>query len=277
LENIYGDAIYYHHIDIVSSKNVTVDGYWATRGGEGSSDAPMQFDNQNQGTVANGIQDSGGDKLTEDDDTPTRNCTLKNFEVDPENEPEYGVHLHRDGNKSITLTDGYITGCLHSAIRADTGGLVEDLTIDKVSCIDNARGISLGQAENGRRELTVNNVTIRTDDSEMASGSGMYASGFDGATISNVVVDGAFTNSIVFDDMADLKMSTITAKGARDQAFRFRENVDAILTSARAEDCGSTGIYSGPGSSVAYGGVTFDGVGGDVVSEGEIREWSTSS
>lgn len=62
LENIYGDKIYYYHIDIVSSKNVVVDGYWATRGGEGNSDAPIQFDNQTEGTTANGVWD--GDSYT---------------------------------------------------------------------------------------------------------------------------------------------------------------------------------------------------------------------
>lgn len=276
LENIYGDAIYYHHIDIVSSKNVSVDGYWATRGGEGSSDAPIQFDNQNQEATANGIQDGNEYRRTVDDDTPAKNCTLKNFEIDPENDPKYGVHIHRDGNESITIADGYITGCQHSAIRADTGGLVEDLTIDRVSCIENARGISLGHIEEGRRELTISNVTIRTDDSKIAAGSGLYASGFSGAAISNVIVDGEFTNSIIFDDMVDLKMNSITAKRARDQAFRFRENVDVTLTTARAENCGSAGIYSGPGSSVGYAGVIFDNVGSEIDVDGEIREWVTS-
>lgn len=277
VENVYGDAIYYHHVDVVSSKNVVVDGFWATRGGESDSDAPVQFDNQTDGTVANGVRDGKGYRTTAGDDTPTRNCTLKNFEIDPENDPEYGVHIHRDGNESITITDGYITGCRHSAIRGDTGVLITDLTIDNVSCIDNARGISLGQLESGRRELTISNVTIRTDDSEVAAGSGLYASGFDGAELSNVSVEGAFTNAIVFDDMDDLKMSNVTASGARHQGFRFRENVDVTLTTARAANCGTAGIYSGTGSSVAYGGVTFDDVGSEVVVDGETREWVTSS
>ncbi|WP_121741130.1 glycosyl hydrolase family 28-related protein [Natronorubrum halophilum] len=277
LENIYGDAIYHHHIDIVSSKNVVVDGYWATRGGEGGSDAPVQFDNQNAGTGWNSVWDGKRQTTVTDDDTPTRNCTLTNFEIDPANGPEYGVHIHRDGNESITIRDGYITGCQHSAIRADTGDLIADLTIDCVSCIENARGISLGHVEDGRRELTIDTVTIRTDDHGLAAGSGLYASGFDGATVSNVVVDGAFTNAIIFDDMDDLKMSAVTAKGARHQAFRFRENVDVTLTTARATDCGTAGIYSGPGSSVAYGGVAFDDVGSRVVVDGETREWITSS
>ncbi|MXV60991.1 hypothetical protein GS429_02735 [Natronorubrum sp. JWXQ-INN-674] len=286
LENIYGDRIYYHHIDIVSSKNVVVDGYWATRGGEHEIDAPFQLDNQNEGTEANGIQDGDRYARVEDDGTPTRNCTLTNFEIDPENGAEYGVHIHRDGNESITIEDGYITGCRDSAIRADTGGLLEDLTVDGVSCIDNARGISLGHIESGRRELTISNVTIRTDDEGLAAGSGLYASGFDGAELSNLSVDGAFTNAILFDDMDDLKMSNVTASGADNQAFRFRENVDVTLTTARAADCGTVGIYAGPDSSVAYGGVAFDGVGtrtatgdpdddtdGDV---GEFRAWTTS-
>lgn len=277
LENIYGDAIYFHHIDVVSSKNVVIDGFWATRGGAGDSGAPVQFDNQNSGTTANGVRDGTGYATAADDDTPTTNCTLTNFEIDPKNGPEYGVHIHRDGNESIAITDGYVTGCQHSAIRGDTGGLITDLRIDGVSCIENARGISFGQIESGRRELTIDNVTIRTDDSGLASGSGLYASGFDGAEISNVTVDGAFTNAIVFDDMDDLKMSNITATGADDQAFRFRENVDVTLTTARAANCDRAAIYSGPGSSVAYGGVTFDDVGSRVVADGEIREWSTSS
>ncbi|WP_207592886.1 glycosyl hydrolase family 28-related protein [Halomontanus rarus] len=277
LENIYGDDIYYHHIDIVSSKNVIVNGYWATRGGEGDSDAPLQFDNQNDGTSANAVWDGSGSVLVEDDGTPTRNCTLKNFEIDPTNEPAYGVHIHRDGNESITIEDGYITGCQYSAIRADSGALLEDLTIDRVSCLDNARGISLGHIKSGRRGLTISNVTIRTDDSGLADGSGLYASGFDGADISTVSIEGAFTNTIVFDDMDDLKMSNIRATGAKDQAFRFRENVDVTLTTARAADCGSAGIYSGTGSSVSYGGLTFDNVGSEVTVDGETREWNKSS
>ena len=276
LENIYGDRIRYHHVDVVSSKNVVVDGYWARRGGEGRSDAPMQFDNQNPGTSVNRVWDERGGALAADDDTPTRNCTLTNFEIDPENEPGYGVHLHRDGNESITIEDGYITGCGHSAIRADTGGRLEDLTIDCVSCIDNARGISLGHAESGRRELMVTNVTIRTDDDELAAGSGLYASGIDGAAVSNVVVDGAFTNAILFDDMDDLKLSEVTATGARDQAFRFRENVDATLTTAHAADCDGAGVYAGPDSGVAYGGVTLENVGEEIVVDGELREWRRS-
>lgn len=105
----------------------------------------------------------------------------------------------------------------------------------------------------------------------------MYAAGFNGAGISNVTVAGEFTNSIIFDDMSDLRMNNLTAQGAVDQAFRFRENVDATLTTARAADCGGAGIYSGPDSSVAYGGVTFDNVGTEVVVDGTLREWSGSS
>ncbi|WP_440763605.1 glycosyl hydrolase family 28-related protein [Natronorubrum sp. DTA7] len=276
LENIYGDAVYYHHIDVVSSKNVVVDGYWASRGGEGSSDAPVQFDNQNAGTGWNSVWNGTDHSPATADDTPTKHCRLTNFEIDPENDPDYGVHIHRDGNESIIVSDGYITGCQHSAIRADTGDLIADLTIDCVSCIENARGISLGHVGSGRRELTIDNVTIRTDDKGLAAGSGLYASGFDGAKISNVIVDGAFTNAMVFDDMDDLKLSTVTATGARHQAYRFRENVDATLTTARAADCGTAGIYSGPGSRVAYGGITFDDVGSEVVVDGELREWKSS-
>jgi len=77
LENIYGDRIYYHHIDIVSSKNVVVDGYWATRGGEGNSDAPIQFDNQTEGTTANGVWDGDSYTLAANDGTPTSNCALR--------------------------------------------------------------------------------------------------------------------------------------------------------------------------------------------------------
>ncbi|WP_339104085.1 glycosyl hydrolase family 28-related protein [Haloterrigena salinisoli] len=276
LENVYGDRIHYHHIDVVSSKNVVIDGFRATCGGEGDSDAPVQFDNQTAGTASNSVWDGREDALVADDDTPTRNCTLENFEIDPSNGPDYGVHLHRDGNESITITDGYISGCRHSAIRADTGGLLADLTIGSVSCLENARGISLGHRESGRRELTIDNVTVRTDDDGLAAGSGLYAAGFDGAAISNVVVDGAFTNAILFDDTTDLKLSTVTAKGADDQAFRFRENVDATLTTARAADCGDAGVYIGADSEVAYGGVTFDDVGSEVVVDGETRDWITS-
>ena len=278
LENIYGDHTYNHHIDVVSSKNVVVDGYWATRGGESGSDAPVQFDAQYSGASWNGVWDGSEYTLVEDDDTPTRNCTLKNFEIAPENGPEHGVHLHHGSNESITIMDGYITGCEYTAIRADPDEAVADLTIDGVSCIDTARGITLGHVESGRRELTINNTTIRTDDGDLAAGSGLYAAGFDGATISNVVVDGPFTNAIIFDDMDDLKMSNVTAKGSDDQAFRFRENVDVTLTTARAADCGTVGIYSGPGSSVAYGGVTFDDVGTqvDIDDDGETRAWVTS-
>ena len=276
LENVYGDRIYYHHIDVVSSKNVVIDGLRATRGGEGASDAPVQFDNQNSGTASNTVWDGSEYGLVAADDTPTRNCTLENFEIDPENGPDYGVHLHRDGNESITITDGYVSGCQHSAIRADTGAVLEDLTITGVSCLENARGISLGRVGNGRRELTIDNVTVRTDDDGLAAGSGLYAAGFDGAAISNVVVDGAFTNAILFDDMTDLKLSTVTAKGASYQAFRFRENVDATLTTARAAACGDAGVYIGSDSEVAYGGVTFDDVGSEVVADGETREWITS-
>ncbi|QSX00362.1 glycosyl hydrolase family 28-related protein [Haloterrigena alkaliphila] len=277
LENVYGDRIYYHHIDVVSSKNVVIDGYWATRGGDAGSNAPIQFDNQTSEIASNSVWDGTDERLAGSDGTPTRNCTLENFEIDPANGPEYGVHMHRNGNESITIRDGYITGCLHSAIRGDTGDEITDLTIDGVSCIENARGISLGQIKGGRRELTISNVTIRTDNRGLAAGSGIYAGGFDGALLSNTIVDGAFTNAILFDDMVDLKLSAVTANGAQDQAFRFRENVDATLTTARAADCGGAGIYSGPGSSVAYGGVTFDDVGREVVVDGETREWVTSS
>ena len=276
LENVYGDRIRYHHVDVVSSKNVVVDGFRATRGGDGDSDAPVQFDNQTAGTGSNTVWDGDEHATVEDDGTPTRNCTLRNFEIDPENRPDYGVHLHRDGTESITVTDGYITGCQYAAIRADTGVSLEDLTIDAVSCIENARGISLGHVESGRRELTISDVTIRTDDDELAGGSGLYAAGFDGAAISNLVVDGAFTNAVLFDDMDDLKLSTATATGATYQAFRFRENVDATLTTARAADCGDAGVYVGSGSSVAYGGVTFDGVERETVVDGETRPWRTS-
>ncbi|MEF8870156.1 MAG: glycosyl hydrolase family 28-related protein [Haloarculaceae archaeon] len=277
LENIYGDAIYYHHLDVVSSKNVVVDGYWATRGGAGDSDAPIQFDSQNTGTAANGVWDGSTSTLVKRDGTPTRNCALRDFEIDPANNPEYGVHIHRDGHESLTIENGYITGCQYSAIRGDTGATMGDITIAGVSCIENGRGITLGEDEQGRRELTVSDVTIRTEDDELAAGSGLYASGFDSASLSNVTVDGPFTNVVLFDDMADLKLTNVTATGGNDQAFRFRENVDVTLTAAHAADCGGAGIYVGPGSSAAYGGVTFDDVGSTVVVDGETREWVTSS
>lgn len=277
LENIYGDAVYYHHIDVVSSKNVVVDGYWATRGGEGDSDAPIQFDSQNAGLAANTVWDGSSATLVKRDGTPTQNCTLRDFEIDPGNDPDYGVHIHRDGHESLTIEDGYITGCQYSAIRGDTGATMEDLRIVGVSCIENARGITLGELEEGRRELTVDDVTIRTEDSELAAGSGLYASGFDGASLSNVTIDGAFTNVVLFDDMADLKLTSVTAKNGRDQAFRFRENVDVTLTSAHAANCGGAGVYVGPNSSAAYGGVTFSEVEDTVVIDGETREWVTSS
>jgi len=124
--------------------------------------------------------------------------------------------------------------------------------------------------------LAISNVTVRTDDSDLASGSGLYASGCNGTAISNVSIEGSFTNTFVFDDMDDLKMTNITAKGAIDQAFRFRENVDATLTTVHAEDCGRAAIYSGTDSCIAYGGVTLDNVGAEVVTDGEIREWKTS-
>ena len=276
LERIYGDRVHYHHIDVVSSTNVVVDGFWATRGGEGDSDAPVQFDSQQPGTGWNGVWDGSDDALVADDGTPTVNCTLTNFEIDPANDPDYGVHLHRGTNESITVTDGHITGCEYTAIRADPDEAVADLTIDGVSCLENARGITLGQMADGRRELTISNVTIRTEEDDVAAGSGLYAAGFDDAAISNVTVDGPFTNAIVFDDMVDLKLSGVTATGADHQSFRFRENVDATLTTARAADCGTVGIYVGPDSRVAYGGVTFDDVGESVVVDGELQEWATS-
>ncbi len=228
LENIYGDRIYYHHIDIVSSKNVVVDGYSATRSGEGNSNAPIQFDNQTAGTTSNRIWEGDCSTLVATDGTPTRNGTLRNF------------------------------------------------TIDRVSCIDNARGISLGQAMDGRRELSISNVTIRTTDNDLASGSGLYASGFDGAEISNVSIEGSFTNTVVCDDMDDLKMSNVSARVAIDQAFCFRKNADATLTTVHAEDCGRAAIYPGTDSSIAYGGLTLDNVGTEVVIDGEIREWKMS-
>ena len=277
LESIYGDAIHHHHIDIVSSKNVVVDGYWASRGGAGDSDAPLQVDAQQSGTTSNGVWSGTDTDLAADDGTPTRRCRITNFEIDPENGPQHGIHLHRGPHESIAITDGYISECRYTAIRSDPDELVTDLTIDRVSCLGNARGITLGHVDGGRNGLTVSDVTIETEDEETAAGSGLYAAGFNESGLSNVVVTGEFTNSIIFDEMTDLKMSNVTATGATDQAFRFRENVEATLTNARAEDCGGAGIYSGPGSSVAYGGVTFENVGSEVAADGEIREWASST
>jgi len=275
-KNIYGDAIRHHHIDIVSSRNVVVDGYWARRGGEADSNAPIQFDAQRRGTAVNGVWDGNDGTLVADDDTPTERCTLRNFEIDAENEPSHGVHIHRGPHESITVTNGSITGCQFTAIRSDPDSLLADVTVDNVTCLENARGITLGHVEDGRRDLTITNVTIRTDDGELAAGSGLYAAGFDRSGISNVAVNGAFTNSIIFDDMRDLKLTNATATGAVDQAFRFRENVDVTLTTARAADSGGAAIYSGPGSTVAYGGVTFDDVGREVAGDGEIEAWDAS-
>ena len=276
LENVYGDAIYYHHIDAVSSKNVVIDGYWASRGGDGNSDAPLQFDVQQAGTQWNGIWDGDSVLLVGDDTTPTTNCVLRDFSIEPENSPEYGVHIHRGGHESITITDGSITGCQFTAIRSDPEELVTNLSIENVSCLDNARGITLGHVSSGRRGLTVDDVVIRTDDNEAASGSGLYAAGFDGAEISNVTVAGEFTNSIIFDDMTNLEMTSVTAQGPVDQAFRFRDNVNVKLSNARAAECGGAGIYSGPESNVTYSDVTFDAVGTEVVADGTLRERSES-
>lgn len=272
LENIHGDAIRYHHIDIVSSRNVVVDGFWAGRGGEAGSDAAIQFDAQQTDTSANSVWDGTDATLVADDRTPTKHCTVRNFEINAENDPTYGVHIHRGQHESITVADGSITGCRYTAIRLDPGELVTGLTVDNVSCLENGRGITLGRVANGRRGLTVTETTIRTDDSDRAAGSGLYAAGFDGAEVSNVTVAGEFTNSIIFDDMTGLEMTDVTATGAIEQAFRFRKNVGVRLTAARAADSGGAGIYSGPGSKVTYGDVTFDDVGSTVVGEGDTEE-----
>jgi hypothetical protein len=275
-ENIHGGRIYYHHLDIVSSKHVTIDGFRATKGGiDDDSDASVQFDNQNSGTEVNGIWDGRRDIAAEADATAVRNCTLTDFEIHPDNGPRYGVHIHRDGAESITITEGRISGCQHSAIRADTGEKVADLTIDGVSCLENVRGVSLGEIESGRTGLKLNNVTIRTTDDDLAGGSGLYAGGFDGAEISNVSVDGAFVDSIHFDDMDDLKLSNVTARGGEENAFSFGDNVDATLTTARATDC-ETGIEVQPTSSLAYGGVTFENVSEEIAVNGQLREWRRS-
>ena len=272
LENIHGDAVLYHHIDVVSSRNVIVDGYRADRGGEADSDAPIQFDAQQTGVSANAVWDGSDAVPVEDDDTPTEDCTLRNFTIDAENGPSHGVHVHRGEHSGLTIADGSITGCQYTALRSDPGELLHGLTIRNVSCLDNARGITLGHVGGGRDGLTITDSTIRTNDRELAAGSGLYAAGFDSARVSNVTVDGEFTNSIIFDDMSDLQMNSITARGAVDQAFRFRENVDVGLTSARAADSGGAGIYSGPGSTVAYGDVTFDNVGSEVVADGGVTQ-----
>lgn len=277
LKDLYGDFIRYHHADIVSSKNVTVDGYVATRGGEGGSDAPFQFDAQREGVERNGIWDGETMHLVEDDDTPTTNGTLRNFTIEPENDPSYGVQLHRGPHESITIRDGTITGCAFTAIRSDPENEVRNLSIRGVSCLENARGITLGHVEDGRRELTIDEVVIRTDEAALAGGSGLYAAGFDGSTVSNVTVAGAFTNTILFDDMRELTLNNVTARGAVDQAFRFRDNVEVTLTTARAADSGGAGIYVGPDSTAAYGGMTFENVETEVVADGELREWSSSS
>lgn len=276
LKNIHGDAIRHHHIDVVSSRNVVVDGYWASRGGEADSNAPIQFDAQQRGTTVNAVWDGTDGVLVADDGTPTERCTLRNFEIAAENGPSHGVHIHRGPHESITVVNGSITGCQFTAIRADPESRLANVTVDNISCLENARGITLGHVERGRRDLTITNVTIRTDDSELAAGSGLYAAGVDGSGVSNVTVRGAFTNSIIFDDMRDLRLTNVTATGAVDQSFRFRENVDVTLTAARAADSGGAAIYAGSGSTVAYGGVTFDSVGSEVAGDGEIEPWNAS-
>ncbi|WP_306061415.1 glycosyl hydrolase family 28-related protein [Natronococcus wangiae] len=272
LENIYGDATYCHHIDIVSSRNVVVDGYWASRGGDSVSDTPIQFDVQQTGITRNGIWDGETRTLVMDDDTPTKACTLRDFEIAPKNGATCGVQLHRGKTESITIADGTILGCQYTAIRADRGEPLADLTIDGVSCIDNARGITLGYSDGGRRGVTIDDVTIRTTERGVAAGAGIYAAGVDEADLSNVTVDGAFASGIIFEEMSDLEMSDVTVTGVTRQAFRFRENVEATLTRARAADCGGAGIYSGEGSRVTYGDVTFDGVGREIVADGEIQK-----
>lgn len=276
LSNIYGDRIYYHHIDIVSSKNVVVDGYWATRGGEGHSDAPFQFDNQTEGVNANAIWDGQTAFLSEDDGTPTRNSSLQRFEIDVENGPDYGVEIHRDGNESLTIRNGTISGCQDAAIRADGGIQIGDVLVSHVTCYENARGIRLGQQEDGRDELKLDAITIRTSDDELADGTGIYASGFERAQLTSVSVEGAFTNTFYFDDIDDLQLQSCTSTGAVHQAYRFRKNVCATVTGASAIDCGTVAIYAGEGSSVAYGGVRFENVGTEVEADGEIREWKRS-
>ncbi|MCL9814468.1 glycosyl hydrolase family 28-related protein [Natranaeroarchaeum aerophilus] len=277
LENIYGDAILYHHIDIVSSRNVTVDGYWASRGGEADSDAPLQFDAQKEGISANRVWDGTNDTLVEDDGTPTKRCTVRDFEINAENGPSHGVHIHRGEHELLTITDGIITGCQYTGIRSDPGESIQGMTVNNVSCLENARGITLGHIKSGREELTINNATIQTESAELAAGSGLYGAGFNGANISNVTVEGAFTNSIIFDDMENLRMNNITATGGVDQAFRFRDNVAVTLITSQATDCGGAGIYVGPESTLTYGGVQFDNVGSKIVVDGEIAEWDVSA
>ncbi|MFC3958349.1 glycoside hydrolase family 55 protein [Halovivax cerinus] len=276
LENVHGDRIYHHHVDVVSSTGVTIDGFRATRGGESDSDAPVQFDTQPEGTAWNGVLDGEATSLVADNDTPTTRCRLRYFEIDAANEPDHGVHLHRGPFESIAISDGSVSGCEYTAIRADPDEPISDLRIANVSCIDNARGITLGHVEDGRRGLAIDAVTIRTDAKDVAGGSGLYVAGFDGATITNLRVEGPFQNSIIVDDTDALTMTSITASGADDQAVRFRENVDATLTAATAADC-DVGIFSGPGSTVTYGGVTVENVGTQVADgPGDVRPWTAS-
>ena len=276
LEQLYGNAILYHHVDVVSSRNVIVDGYWADRGGTASSNAPIQFDAQQRGVRSNTVWDGSETTRVADDDTPSSGCTLRNFEIEAENGPAYGVHIHRGPHDSLTIRDGSITGCQYTAVRCDPGEILTDLTVSNLSCRENARGITLGHVAGGRQGLSISDVRIDTTDSALAGGSGVYAAGFDGGHLSNVTVDGAFTNSLIFDDMAPLQLSDTTARGAEEQAYRFRENVEVTLTAARATDCGGAGIYSGPGSRVTYGGVTFENVGTRVVADGDVEEWASS-
>jgi hypothetical protein len=263
---------------------VTIDGFRATKGGTGEFAAPVQFDNQNPGTDANAVWNGYGSTGATDDDTAVRNCTLTDFEIRPDNGPNYGVHIHRDGAESITITDGSVSGCRYAAIRADSAVKagkprdLTDLTIAGVSCFENARGISLGKTRDGRRGrrgLQIDNVTIRTETDWLAGGSGLYASGFNEAELSNISVNGAFTNAILFDYTDDCKLNNVTARGADESALSLRNDAEATVTTARAADC-NTGLEVGPSSSLAYGGVTFENVGEDVAIDGELRDWRRS-
>jgi len=82
-------------VDITDSSDVEfldiVNGYWATRGGEGDSDVPLQFDAQQDGVQWNGMWDGEEVLLVTDDDTATTDNTLRSFAIEPENDPKYGV------------------------------------------------------------------------------------------------------------------------------------------------------------------------------------------
>ncbi len=170
VDNVSGDKIRWHLLDIPSSKNVVIKNCHATN----LDSAAIQID----GTLvqSGSILLKDGLQVTNElvkkgcENIVVENCVIENCET--------GIHLHRDGANNIKFINNTIIGCSYSGILSDENQEYNNLIIKKNYFKDCRHGIHL-RGYGRKYEISNNKLLGNNIDSDMGIRLGFALNGLD--------------------------------------------------------------------------------------------------